>query len=215
MRIELVIFDMDGLMFDTEIISKKAWEIAGERLGYKLDNNVFMEILGTNTQYIKNLFIKKFGDDFPTDEIINERNSLVVKIVEEDGLRVKDGLYELIYHLEQMGIKKAVATSTNRERATELLKKANVYEKFDCIICGDDVKKSKPDPEIFLKAASKLNCKVENCVVLEDSRWGIQAAKSAGMTPVMIPDLLEPDEEMLELIYAKVNTLKEFINSIY
>ena len=215
MKLELVIFDMDGLMFDTERVSRKAWKIAGQDRGYNLDDNIFMEILGINSGYIRNLFVEKFGKYFPVDEIINARNGLVVKIVEEEGLKVKEGLYELLDHLEQRGIKKAVATSTNRKRAIELLKIANIYEKFDCIVCGDEVKKSKPDQEIFLKVAYNLNCKVENCVVLEDSRWGIQAAKSAGMIPVMIPDLLEPDEEIFKLIYTKSNTLKELISIIY
>lgn len=214
MKPELVIFDMDGLMFDTETVSCKAWKLAGEKRGYNLDEKVFMEILGTNTEYIRNLFVEKFGDDFPVEEIINDRNNLVVKIVEDEGLRVKEGLYDLLDHLERLGIKKAVATSTNRNRATELLKMAKIYEKFDCIVCGDEVTKSKPNPEIFLKAAEKLNCIAKNCVVLEDSRWGIQAAKSAEMTPIMVPDLLEPDEELLGLIYKRVNSLSDIINTI-
>lgn len=215
MKPELVIFDMDGLMFDTETVSRKAWEISGASKGYDLNSQVFMEILGTNTEYIRNLFVKKFGEDFPVNEIINERNSLVVKIIEEEGLRVKVGLYELLEHLEEMKIKKAVATSTNRKRATELLKTAKVYEKFDCIVCGDEVTKSKPNPEIFLKAADELKCMPNNCVVLEDSRWGIQAAKSAGMIPIMVPDLLEPDEELLKIIHTRVSDLNEVIKSIY
>jgi HAD superfamily hydrolase (TIGR01509 family) len=215
MRPDLVIFDMDGLMFDTETVSYSAWKQAGNKYGYDINKDIFMKILGTNIEYIKNIYRENFGEDFPLEEIINERNLLAEKIVDDNGLRVKDGLYQLLEHLKKLNIKRAVATSTSRERAMKLLQLAEIDKSFDYIICGDEVTKSKPEPEIFLKVAEKLGCSPEKSVVLEDSRWGIQAAKNAGMIPIMVPDMLEPDEEILNLIYKKVNSLHDIREIIY
>ena len=114
--------------------------------------------------------------------------------------------------MKDNNIKRAVATSTSRERAIKLLTLGGVVNEFDYVICGDEVTKSKPDPEIFLKVAQKLNVTPKNCVVLEDSRFGVYAAKNAGMNPIMVPDLLEPDEELLGMIYNKATDLEKVID---
>lgn len=213
-KIDLVIFDMDGLMFDTETVSREAWKIAGEKVNIPVDDNLFSEFLGTNSTHITNLLINKFGEDSLYKELISERNILSDKLIDTNGLGVKKGLKELLTHLKQNNIKRAVATSTSRERAIKLLTLGDVVNDFDYIICGDEVVESKPNPEIFLKVAEKLNVKPENCIVLEDSRFGIYAAKSAGMNAIMVPDLLEPDEELLGIIYNKVDDLEEVIKLI-
>lgn len=211
MRIELVIFDMDGLIFDTERVSRKAWKIAGEKLNCAIDDDMFMTFLGTNRAYIRNLLVNSFGESDIIDKIIDERNVVVDRLIDEDGLVVKKGLRDLIPYLKSKGIKIAVATSTAREKALNLLTIAGIANEFDYIICGDEVTKSKPNPEIFLKVAEKLSVAPENCIVLEDSRWGIQAAKNAGMNPIMVPDLLQPDEEILGMITHRVEHLGEVI----
>lgn len=211
MDIKLVIFDMDGLMFDTETVSRDAWKIAGERVNLHFDDELFSQILGTNSTYITNTFINKFGENSPYKDLIAERNIIADELINTNGLRVKKGLNELLTYLKTNNIKRAVATSTSRERALKLLTLANVVNEFDYVICGDEVTKSKPDPEIFLKVAEKLNVSPKNCIVLEDSRFGIYAAKNAGMYPIMVPDLLIPDEELLEIIHSKVNNLEEVI----
>lgn len=211
MNIELVIFDMDGLMFDTETVSREAWKIAGEKVNMPVDDELFSEFLGTNSKYITNLLINKFGEKSPYKELISERNIMADKLIDMNGLRVKKGLKELLAYLKENNIKRAVATSTSRARALKLLTLGEVVNEFDYIICGDEVTKSKPDPEIFLKVAEKLNVLPENCIVLEDSRFGVYAAKNAGMYPIMVPDLLTPDEELLGIIYKKADDLGQVI----
>lgn len=214
MKTSLVIFDMDGLMFDTETVSCEAWKLSGEKNGYVIDKNMFMNFLGTNHNSIKNLLIKSFGSDAPIDTIISDRNNFAIKLITENGLGIKKGLKELLKYLKENNIKRAVATSTSKTRALELLTIAGIESDFNYIICGDEVTKSKPDPEIFLKAAEKLNCLPSECIVLEDSRFGIQAARSAGMRGILVPDMLEPDTEMLKNSFKKVDNLLQVIDII-
>ena len=214
MNTKLVIFDMDGLMFDTETVSREAWKIAGKKVNIPVDDELFLQFLGTNSTYITNLLINKFGENSPYKDLISERNIMADKLIEINGLRIKKGLKELLSYLKSNNIKRAVATSTSRERALKLLTLGGVVNDFDYIICGDEVTKSKPDPEIFLKVAEKLNVNPENCVVLEDSRFGVYAARNAGMSPIMVPDLLIPDEELLSIIYKKADDLVQVIDLI-
>ena len=214
MKIELVIFDMDGLMFDTEKVAKRAWKEAGDKFGYKLEGKLFDSFLGRNIVSVKNIVVDTYGENCPVDDIIKEVKYIENKIVDDEGLVVKEGLYDLLEHLKGINVKLAVATSSKRERATKLLTLAKIENEFDYIICGDEVTKSKPDPEIFLKVAEKLNCNPENCIVMEDSRQGIQAAKNAGMKPIMVPDLLDADEETSARLYKKIKHLGEAIEII-
>ena len=214
MKVELVIFDMDGLMFDTEKVAKRAWKEAGDKFQYKFEGEIFDRFLGRNIVAVRNEIIETYGEECPVDEIIKEVKYLENKIVDDEGLVVKEGLYDLLEHLKGINVKLAVATSSKRERATKLLTLAKIENEFDYIICGDEVTKSQPDPELFLKVAEKLNCKPENCIVMEDSRQEIQAAKSAGMNPIMVPDLLDADEETAARLYKKIKHLGEAIEII-
>ena len=117
-------------------------------------------------------------------------------IIAKEGIQKKEGLVELLDYLEAQGIKKVVATSSMRQKALHYLTLAGVVDRFDWIICGSDVEESKPNPEIFLKAAQHLGITPEESMVLEDSRLGLQAARAAQMTSVLVPDLVEADEEM-------------------
>lgn len=161
-----------------------------------------------------------FGNNFPIEKIINDRSRIAEEIVKSNGVPVKRGLYDLLDYLEQNNIKKAVATSASRKRALNLLRMANIDKYFDYILCGDEIEKSKPDPEIFLKVSDKLACSPEKCLVLEDSEAGIAAAYIAGMLPIMIPDIKEPNDETKALIFKKMNSLldvkyflEEFFNT--
>lgn len=206
-KLELVIFDMDGLMFDTERIAFTSWKKAASEYGYEIDRELFIMTLGVNLEGTKEIFVKHFGEKFPIDSIKNERFKIAENIIKEDGVPVKKGLYELLNYLKEVNIKRAVATSTNRERAVSLLKKAGIDKCFDYVICGDDIKHSKPHPEIFLKAAEKLGCLPQHCIVLEDSEAGIISANRAKMVPIMVPDMKEPDEEIKKIIYKQLKSL--------
>lgn len=215
--IELVIFDMDGLMFDSEKISMYAWTKVSEKYNYDITEEIFKETLGLNLEEIRGIFYKYFGEDCPYDDIKDQRRHIIDRYVTENGVPVKKGLYNLLEVLKKLNIKTAVATSSSRVTAEKMLKLSEVFPHFDYIVCGDEVKKSKPDPEIFLIAADRLKCKAENCIVLEDSEAGIRAAHSAGMKPLLVPDMKEPCEEVRALaykIFTDLDEAKDFILEI-
>lgn len=207
LKFELIIFDMDGLMFDTEKISYISWRDAAARYGYQIDDEIFRKTIGANLTSTKDINFKYFGNSFPIEEILSERVRIAEEIIELNGVPIKKGLYDLLYYLSQSNIKKAVATSTSRKRALNLLKLAGIDSYFDYILCGDEIEKSKPDPEIFLKVSDKLGCSPQKCLVLEDSEAGIEAAYKAGMFPIMIPDMKEPNELTKTLIFKRMDNL--------
>lgn len=207
LKFELIIFDMDGLMFDTEKISFISWRDAAARYGYQIDDEMFRKTIGANLISTKDIYFKHFGSSFPIEEIISERVRISDEIIRLNGVPIKKGLYELLDYFSQSNIKKAVATSTRRKRAMNLLKLAGIDGGFDYVLCGDEIEKSKPDPEIFLKVSDKLGCSPKKCLVLEDSEAGIEAAYKAGMFPIMIPDMKEPNELTEALIFKKLDNL--------
>lgn len=207
--IELIIFDMDGLMFDTERLSYQAWKEAASLYNYHIDQDLFEKTIGTNLAKTKEIYFEYFGSSFPFDLIKDERVKLSDKFVKTNGVPIKNGLYELLAYLDLKNIKTAVATSTSRIRALNLLSLAQIVDQFDYILCGDEVENSKPNPEIFLKVASKLECKPSKCLVLEDSELGILASHNAGMMPLMVPDFIEPSEDTQKLLYQRMNSLVE------
>lgn len=209
-RLELVIFDMDGLMFDTEQIAFRTWQQAAANAGFALDEATFRLTLGVKIQRTREIYGEHFGPAFDFDAIMKDRYEITDRWIQRDGVPLKLGLVDLLADLQQANVKTAVATSTDRDKAEALIKKAGVYDYFNYIICGNDVTHSKPDPEIFLTAAARLGCQPENCIVLEDSPLGIQAAYRAQMVPVMIPDMVSPTESIRQLIAAEFTSLAAF-----
>ncbi|HOP95622.1 MAG TPA: HAD family phosphatase [Dictyoglomaceae bacterium] len=209
MRVQGIIFDMDGLMFDTERIGYFLWKKAGEEFGINLTEDIFLETIGVNIQKTKEILEKYFGKEHPFEEIYKRKIKLTEEYIEKNGVPLKEGLLDLLQFLEEKNIKKAVATSTEREYAEYLLEKAKIKEKFDVIVCGDDISKSKPEPDIFLCTAQKLNVNPKECIVLEDSDAGILAAKRAHMIPILIPDFKKPSSKTIEIAYKVFNSLKE------
>lgn len=217
LEIELIIFDMDGLMFDTEKISYIGWKEAAQKYDYKIDKDLFEKTVGANLTKTKEIYLNYFGNNFPFDLIKDERIKVSDNIIKTNGVPVKKGLYDLITYLNQSNIKKAVATSTSRSRALNLMKLVKINNFFDYILCGDEIKNSKPNPEIFLKVADKLKCSPDNCLVLEDSETGIVAAYQAGMIPIMIPDMKEPSKEIQNFIFRRMDNLldvKSFVEEV-
>ena len=211
-RVNGVIFDMDGLIFDTERLSFNAWRDICAEIGYEMDRAFYCTLIGRNLKGFGKLMIEKFGEDFPLESLYEKKIKHQMKAIEKDGIPLKRGLHELLNYLKENGYKVAVATSTSRDRAEYLLKLGGVLEKADYVICGDEVVNSKPDPEIFLKAAEKLGVEPKECMVLEDSGAGIEAAYSAGMLGVNIPDMKEPDENMKSKSYRICESLLDVID---
>lgn len=192
-----VIFDMDGLIFDSERIIMGAWEEMGRQLGYEAFGRNIFHTLGMNQEGRRSYFLKTYGEGFPYESFQEGYRELVRKQVKEQGLPVKRGLQELLEYLEKKGTPMAVGTSSSRAYTLEKLREAGIDKYFSAVICGDMVEHSKPHPEIYQRASSALGIRPEEALVLEDSRNGIRAALAAGASVIWIPDLVTelPEEE--------------------
>jgi beta-phosphoglucomutase family hydrolase len=201
-KIEAVIFDMDGLLIDSETISFKCFQTVFSYYGYEISKEYYInKLIGRNIKNIKEAILKEYGEDFKFDEIYYEKVKVMNDYIESNGILLKNGALELIEYLNKNKYKIAVATSTKRERAEKLLTMVKIKDYFQEIICGDEVINSKPNPEIFLKAAEKLGVNPEVCIVLEDSAAGIEAAHKAGMKGINVPDMKIPDDNIKEKAY--------------
>ena len=209
-----IIFDMDGLMIDTERLALKAWQLAGADFGFPISEDIFITMVGRNRRDSAHTLVKIFGIDFPVGAVRNRYRTYLDSWIDEGKLSIKSGLLELLDSLDKISMPKAVATSTEYERAIYKLSLANLLEHFPIVIAGDQVEKGKPAPDIFLAAAVRLDILPGSCLVLEDSDAGIQAAYDAGMTPVMIPDMKPPSEQSLALAHKIFGGLGEFHNCL-
>ncbi|NLK94367.1 MAG: HAD family phosphatase [Clostridiales bacterium] len=210
-KVNAVIFDMDGLMLDTESITFICYKEAFREYGYDMDKEFYKTLIGRNIKGTKECVLESYGSDFDFDSIYEEIDKKNDEYIKRNGVEIKKGLIELLKYLKDNNYKIAVATSTIREQAKELLESVGVINYFDGMVCGDDVINSKPDPEIFIKAASEINVHPKECMVLEDSGAGIEAAYLAGMVPINIPDMKEPDEDMKKKSYKILNNLLDVI----
>lgn len=206
-----IVFDMDGLMFDTERLAAKAWVFAGERLGLNITETMAIKTLGLNAEDTNRVICKEVGEAFDVCAARKIRADYVTAHVEHNGIPVKPGLFELLDYLCSNHYKITVATSSNSEAARYNFKKAGIAEYFDQIVCGDMIERGKPEPDIYLKAREIIGVDARDCLALEDSPMGILSAYRAGLNPVMIPDILQPDEEIKSLLYAKLPTLLDVI----
>ncbi len=198
MRIQGAVFDMDGLMFDTEnltfILQREI--LAKEGKSFTLED--YKNTVGKRAADLPGYFKKLFGGDFDYEDFHQKCRAEYMQYTEKNGVPIKEGLFELLDELKKRRIKIALSTSTTRRSAERTLKIAGVFDYFDELVCADDVKNGKPHPEPFLKAAEKLRLEPGSCAALEDSLNGIKSAYSAGMITVMVPDLIEPTAEIKE-----------------
>lgn len=206
-----VIFDMDGLMLDTETLYQRFWCEAAHFYGYpmKPEHPVMIRSLARPLAATK---LKELVcEDFDYNKVRNKRLELMNAYIEENGLEKKKGLDELLVYLQEHHYKCAVATATSYDRTERYLIQLDLMKYFDAIVCPPMIQNGKPDPEIYLTAAEKLQLPPEQCLALEDSPNGILSAYRAGCKPVMVPDLAPPDEATKEMLYACVDNLANVI----
>jgi HAD superfamily hydrolase (TIGR01509 family) len=196
---EAVIFDMDGLMLDTEAPALRAWERAARGLGRDFDLTLCRQMIGRDFGDCVALIRARHGADYPVDELTRAWAADYDTIVAAEGIALKPGLVEILDLLDERGIATAVATSTRRERALAKLDRVGLTHRFAALVGGDEIAHGKPAPDIFLAAAARLGVPAGDCIVLEDSEPGIIGAAAAGMMPVMVPDLHQPSVELLLL----------------
>lgn len=206
-----IVFDMDGLMFDTERLVAKGWAFAGKQMGLDITEAVAIKTLGLNAGDTNRVLINELGEAFDLSATRKIRVDYVTSYIENNGIPVKTGLFELLDYLKSNHYEITVATSTERERAQYYFNKAGISKYFNQIVCGDMIERGKPEPDIYLRACEIIGVNPNECLALEDSPMGILSAYRAGMKPVMIPDLLQPDEVTNSLLYAKLSTLLDVI----
>ena len=216
-KIKAVLFDMDGVIFDTEREYLKEWEVIFKKYGYKMKKEIYISVMGRGRKKVKEIFKEKFGEDLPIDKMYIEKDKMLKEAVENNKVPLKEGALELLEFLKENGYKIALATSAKRERVKIQVRHAKIENIFDAIVCSEDITNSKPDPEIFLKAAEKVCVNPENCIVIEDSEAGIKAAFNAKMMGFHVEDLKKADESILKYSYKNFKNLieiKEYIKSM-
>lgn len=212
-KIKGIIFDVDGVIFDTERISAEFWDRTMRKHGYEMDVKTYAQVMGRNRQGVIDGLTEIYNNpklDF--DAISTEKTADMVEYLDSGRIPVKEGVFEIIKYLEDNNYKRAVATSTRKERAKRRLEKEHIYEHFQAFMYGDEVENSKPNPEIFLKAAEKIGLSPSECLVIEDSPSGVQAAYDGGFRCINVWDIKEPTEEMLNQTIYVCNSLLDVID---
>ncbi|KZL48168.1 HAD family hydrolase [Nodularia spumigena CENA596] len=204
-----VIFDMDGLLFDTESIARWAWKQALKDHGYIMNDDLYMEFVGRDLTWREKLLKKIYGDSLPFESVTVQRIEIGDERELREGLPMKPGVLDLLYRLSDLGVVIALATGTAHTRAMRRLKNAGINQYFSTIVTSADVAEGKPAPDIFLEASRRLNVDPVQCVVFEDSFVGVEAAFQAGMCPIMVPDIEQPSAEIRRLAYRVLDSLEE------
>lgn len=195
-KCDAVVFDMDGVIFDSERLVLECWEKVARKHHLDGITEAMTACIGTNEVKTKEILFDYYGKDFPYNELRKEASVLFHETADTDGLPVKRGLRELLDYLRQCNVPMAVASSTRLETVSLELQQAALYEYFQVVMGGDQLKRSKPEPDIYLMTCDKLGVLPEHTYAIEDSYNGIRSAYSAGMSPIMVPDILPATEEM-------------------
>lgn len=211
---EAVIFDMDGVIFDSERLVLECWAEVAQKYGIQNMEPICLKCTGLTVTASKEVMKEHFGADFPYDEYKKEMSALFHERYDGGRLPLKPGVVELLSYLKKEEKKVALASSTRSAVVRAELKDAGILSFFDAVICGDMVERSKPEPDIFLKACACLHVEPAQAYGIEDSHNGIRACYKAGMRPIMVPDLVPPTEEMRKLSEAILSSLidvKEYL----
>lgn len=208
-QVSAVIFDMDGVIFDSERCVIGCWKEVAERYGFKDIEKICLECIGRNDAATEKIVKDYYGEDFPYETYRKEMSALYHERYDHGKLPLKPGIRELLQELESNGLPCAVASSTRFRVVEDQLKEAGLLPYFTSVTGGDMVTHNKPHPEIFLRAAEALDTAPEECLVIEDSPMGIRAAAAGGMIPVMVPDLIAPDDVIRGLVFSVEESLSE------
>ena len=212
MRYEAVVFDMDGVIFDSERAVMNCWLELAQKYDIKDIEKPYFACVGTTMTRTREIMLETYGEDFPYDDYAKESSLMYHEKYDGGKLPMKPGVVELLSYLKENGKKIALASSSRRETVVNQLRWAGIIDYFDVIICGDMVAKSKPAPDIFLKACQELGVLPKNAYAIEDSYNGIRAAHAGKLHPIMVPDLLEANAEMRGLAECVCNNLNEVID---
>ena len=207
--IKAIVFDMDGVLIDTERILGRAWVEIGKLYQVEDVEQTFHSCLGLNERDTKSCCLKEYGKDFPYDKFRDEASVLFYEIIEKEGLPVKKGVRELLDYLKKEGYGIGLASSSSKKNILYHMEGIKTIEYFDVIISGDMVTHSKPDPEIYQIACQKLGVLPEAAAAIEDSPNGIRSASQAGMKVMMVPDLIKPEPDLNPMLCGVFDSLLE------
>jgi len=211
-KIRGILFDMDGLVLDTEKLYSRFWMESANDLGYPMTYQQSLGMRSLNRTAGQNKLIEYFGPGISYEEVRNHRIELMDAWIDVHGVDLKPGIHTLLDYLHDNGILCAITTSSPMDRTRKYLSAHNLLHRFDKLCSGYDVPKGKPEPDIYLYGAASLNLRPEECLALEDSPAGILSAYRANCLPVMIPDQDQPGDETLRLLYAKADSLSDVIS---
>ncbi len=209
MRYRAVVFDMDGVIFDSERATFLGWQELAGKYGFRDLEIPYRQCIGVNAARTREIFLGFYGPDFPYDDLSREQSENYHRKYDGGRLPLKPGVRPLLEALHGAGVFIALASSTRTGTVVNQLRDAGLLSFFSRVIGGDMVTRSKPEPDIFLRATEGTGIPPEDTAVIEDSFNGIRAAHAAGMVPVMVPDMLPPDEEMRSLARYILKDLDE------
>ena len=210
-RPHAVLFDMDGLLLDSERVALDCFEESALELGLPWDRAFALTLVGITARESDRMMLRKFGEDFPVELHRQRFSELYEAAIASGAIALKPFVRELLDYLERAQIPCAVATSTQRVRAEVKLHRTQILPYFKVLACGDEVTRGKPAPDIFELAARRIGAEARDCLVLEDSNPGIRAAVSASLRAVMVPDLLKPDADVRRYGVPVVDSLKDVL----
>jgi len=213
--IRAILFDMDGLIFDTESIHKTCWLAAAEQQNISIDDEFYQTFIGVQSAECEERLIKKFSSRLDIERFRLDRDSLLEKSRETQA-SFKPGFQQLIYLLKQQGLSCALVTSSTLKEVQHHFSSNRYLDEFDAIVTAEDITRGKPSPDCYLLACQKLGIKPKHCLVLEDSNNGMRAGLDAGCLAAMIPDLLQPGDDVAaraNFIFSSLHDVVELIEA--
>lgn len=211
---EGVVFDVDGVLFNTERLMHQIWHEVGAEMGWPQPGQDYLEFVGNGRSVIFEKMLTFYGPDFPKEEFLTTCSQTLQDRVEQFGVPLKPGVQEILDFLKQQNIPIAIATSTAMRRTGKRMELTGLAPYFSAMITGDQVTHGKPDPEIYLLACKALGTDPSRTLAVEDSRNGILSATAAGMPTVMIPDMIPPTPELEVLLWNRFDSLPDLQNAL-
>lgn len=212
-----IVFDVDGVLFDTEVLIRTVWEERSTEMGWPQVGENYLAFVGQNRNGIQSKMLEMFGPEFPSLDFLTCCSERCQQRIEAEGVPFKPGIREILDYLHSINMPLALATSTNRPRTMRRMEMTGLIHDFQAIITGDMVENSKPSPDIYLMACEKLGVNPADAIAVEDSANGIRAAHAAGMQVIMIPDLIpcSPElEPMLLNCVPSLTALRDYLKTL-